>query len=268
MNKPKYSYNAINIIGGILFIILILTSLFTNLRQLRFVLQYSHLPAVYWLGYLAFLVPVAVYILMAISLLANFRNPVFPGLIGLASLGLLILNIDSIFSLGILTAFPTLLNGLNYLLVCVLSYVCFYGAKSVRRTGIRVLWFLPALLFLLQQAASVANVLSYVGDDFQTLLVTLLGYIAGSILPTAAWILAGLWITAVPKTAGPVYTPPVYTPPVYTPPVYTPPVRPYTPPVQPQADVGEELKRFKDLLDAGVITQEDFDQKKKQLLGL
>ena len=30
----------------------------------------------------------------------------------------------------------------------------------------------------------------------------------------------------------------------------------------------EELKTFKELLDSGVITQEEFDAKKKQLLGL
>ncbi len=30
----------------------------------------------------------------------------------------------------------------------------------------------------------------------------------------------------------------------------------------------DELKKFKDLLDNGVITQEEFDEKKKQLLGL
>ena len=30
----------------------------------------------------------------------------------------------------------------------------------------------------------------------------------------------------------------------------------------------EELKKFKDLLDAGVISQEEFDAKKKQLLGI
>ena len=30
----------------------------------------------------------------------------------------------------------------------------------------------------------------------------------------------------------------------------------------------EELKKFKDLLDAGVITAEEFEAKKKQLLGL
>ena len=30
----------------------------------------------------------------------------------------------------------------------------------------------------------------------------------------------------------------------------------------------DELKKFKDLLDAGIISQEEFDAKKKQLLGL
>lgn len=34
------------------------------------------------------------------------------------------------------------------------------------------------------------------------------------------------------------------------------------------SDYTEELKKIKDLLDAGVITQEEFDAKKKQLLGL
>ena len=30
----------------------------------------------------------------------------------------------------------------------------------------------------------------------------------------------------------------------------------------------EQLKRLKDLLDSGVLTQEEFDAKKKQILGL
>ncbi|MBQ4158616.1 MAG: SHOCT domain-containing protein [Clostridia bacterium] len=30
----------------------------------------------------------------------------------------------------------------------------------------------------------------------------------------------------------------------------------------------DELKEYKDLLDAGILTQEEFDAKKKQLLGL
>lgn len=38
--------------------------------------------------------------------------------------------------------------------------------------------------------------------------------------------------------------------------------------VQAALSPAEELKKFKDLLDCGVITQEEFDAKKKQLLGL
>ena len=33
-------------------------------------------------------------------------------------------------------------------------------------------------------------------------------------------------------------------------------------------DPTEELRKYKKLLDDGIITQEDFDQKKKVLLGL
>lgn len=36
----------------------------------------------------------------------------------------------------------------------------------------------------------------------------------------------------------------------------------------PQVDVAEEIKKFKDLLDMGAITQEEFDAKKKELLHL
>ena len=35
-----------------------------------------------------------------------------------------------------------------------------------------------------------------------------------------------------------------------------------------QISPAEELKKFKELLDMGVITQEEFDAKKKELLGL
>ena len=36
----------------------------------------------------------------------------------------------------------------------------------------------------------------------------------------------------------------------------------------PKNDEADQLKKYKDLLDSGVITQEEFDAKKKQLLGL
>ena len=36
----------------------------------------------------------------------------------------------------------------------------------------------------------------------------------------------------------------------------------------PKSDEADQIKKYKDLLDSGVITQEEFDAKKKQLLGL
>lgn len=41
-----------------------------------------------------------------------------------------------------------------------------------------------------------------------------------------------------------------------------------TPKVTPQQSNADELKKYKELLDMGAITQEEFDAKKKQLLGL
>lgn len=62
-------------------------------------------------------------------------------------------------------------------------------------------------------------------------------------------------------------TPSVDTAPVYQAPVtHEPPVT--EPLVQPQQDVVAQMKQFKELLDSGIITQEEFDAKKKQLLDL
>ena len=36
----------------------------------------------------------------------------------------------------------------------------------------------------------------------------------------------------------------------------------------PTISAADELKKFKELLDSGIISQEEFDAKKKQLLGL
>ena len=39
-------------------------------------------------------------------------------------------------------------------------------------------------------------------------------------------------------------------------------------PYQSQVSAADEIKKFKELFDMGIITQEEFDAKKKQLLGL
>ncbi len=70
----------------------------------------------------------------------------------------------------------------------------------------------------------------------------------------------------------PVETPVVVEQPVETPVVVEQPTEAPAQAEQPAAPVGssniEEIKVFKELLDSGVITQEEFDLKKKELLGL
>lgn len=39
-------------------------------------------------------------------------------------------------------------------------------------------------------------------------------------------------------------------------------------PAAPATSSVDEIKRYKELLDTGILTQEEFDAKKKQLLGL
>ena len=43
---------------------------------------------------------------------------------------------------------------------------------------------------------------------------------------------------------------------------------PYCPPSNAGQSAADELKKYKDLLESGTITQEEFDAKKKQILGL
>ncbi len=47
---------------------------------------------------------------------------------------------------------------------------------------------------------------------------------------------------------------------------YRPNSIPYTPPTQLSA--ADELKQYKDLHDQGIITEEDFEKKKKQIMGI
>ena len=68
------------------------------------------------------------------------------------------------------------------------------------------------------------------------------------------------------RAAAPVYSAPINDVPVDAEPVNVAPAAPFE--AEKPRDVVEELKRYKDLLDSGILTQEEFDAKKKQLLGL
>ena len=42
----------------------------------------------------------------------------------------------------------------------------------------------------------------------------------------------------------------------------------YTPSMTNISSVADEIKKYKELLDSGILTQEEFDKKKKELLNL
>ena len=74
----------------------------------------------------------------------------------------------------------------------------------------------------------------------------------------------------VARAYAPTYVPPVYTPPYA--PVYTPTPTPAPAPEEnsgKKADfIASELRKCKAMLDEGLITEEDYNQKKNQLLNL
>lgn len=142
------------------------------------------------------------------------------------------------------------------------------------------LWFLPGVLKVLHTlpwCVYYLNLYSWNRALARDLVVL---NIMDTIVPTVAWLMLGLWfkqcwkaeVAAVQAAqeayipAQPVYQEPVYEAPVYEEPVYVAPAEP-APAAAPQKTT-DELREYKQLLDDGVITQEEFDAKKKQLLGL
>lgn len=192
---------------------------------------------------------------------------------------------------------PRLVDLLGHTALLILAAVVLLSKKS----RLRVLLFLPALLVLISYFITPVT-----GFLFQRLFDLIwspgmfrfsLDYISilfFNAVYVAAVLLAGLGCAfpAVPdeKQAVPYSGPvpdPVYAPgsayvpgpgyvlgPGYAPGLVYTPAPAYTPgpaqdaPSKVSAGVVEELKRYKELLDADVITQEEFDGKKKQLLNL
>ena len=168
------------------------------------------------------------------------------------------------------------------LILLLLALGCLPRAgERLKRWGLR-LWLLPAILAVLGYYA-----IPYVIRTFYRQINDIFGVFPFSnangiyALSGVGWLLAGLWMAfpegMVQRSAAPAApTQPVAAPPVY------PAAPPY--PQQPQQgtvprqgatpqqggrpDAAEELKKFKELLDMGAITQEEYDEKKKQLLGL
>lgn len=108
---------------------------------------------------------------------------------------------------------------------------------------IQYIWFLPAAFSLVEEAYG------YIFLDYRlTLRYALLAiFIVGSYLFVGLWLKADTYVAPSRKIATP---------------------RQIAHSASPESDTVDRLKELKELLDTGVLTKEEFDAKKKQILGV
>lgn len=150
---------------------------------------------------------------------------------------------------------------INYLsLGNLCDFVAYAGAVvlialSIKgNSAVKKIWFVPALVLL------VGCVIGWIKYGSFRYLSVQWRPILFSIVEIAALLFAGMWLKedAMPAEAAPVNEYATFNPQA----VCSAPA--------PSSTIGgaDKLKMYKDLLDSGVLTQEEFDAKKKQILGL
>ena len=248
------------------------------------------------LGYVLNILEILSWLLPAAALLIGRRNAILPA----AFLFPLLYRAYDIFRLshsanvtahGVLRTlfslyYPELFFLAVNLILLLLALGCLPGAgERLKRWG-RRLWLLPALLAVLGYYA-----IPYVIRLFYRQIMDIFGISPYAdvngiyALSGVGWLLAGLWMAfpegLVQRAAPPAAPKQPMAAPSAQRPAPPPPVRPAAPPCPPLrqgtvpqqgaaqgVDQVEELRRYKALLDEGVITQEEFEAKKKQLLGI
>ena len=194
------------------------------------------------------LVAITVYIVLTVILFAKCTNAALPVIFGIYSV-LALLNVAyTVISTGelrfneiaqMLTAFVSRAFMVLYTSVFISDKKSLDKFKKVLRN----LRFIPVILVTFNVIFfSIAPLLTSDAHIVATLLLGIINIISG-ILSACNYILICNWITNPYKTVKNI-----------------------------QADThfsnADEIKKYKDLLDSGAITQEEFEAKKKQLLGL
>ena len=247
MTNNKYAKR--NIPAGVLALI------YGVLMVIFSVAQFSSNPAYYILNFLLGLLTA----FWAVTLLIGRRN----ALPSLAALVLAVFRLIYGIEWLALNPDPSALAVLNALLLIaaflLLAAVTFVGlqsrTESLRRL-VKTLWVLPAGLMALDVVSVMLRRLALYSEVFEEisfgiLLWNLLTVILPRVLLLLAMLFACQWAALGGETQEPGY-----------------PAAPFgAPPVGQGQDTAEILRRFKGLLDDGIITQEEFEAKKKQLLG-
>lgn len=240
---------------------------------------------------------------MTIAKISFIGNTVNYTLLCVCYLMRLIYQIGDIFSCSYLDSyfpylFQSFLAYLIYLTIDTLTVIAFIIAirkvnSSDTHNNTRHQWKAPVILIAI---ANIINLIMFISREIEiaasnTTVIYIYNHFHYIINTTFGYIVVGIvcfaiYVHTLPygknKTPKPVFAEETSPEPVYTPPVEEIPAPQYTPApeipapapvdlVTPKTNakfVSGELVEYKKLLDMGIITQEEFDAKKKQLLGL
>jgi len=183
-----------------------------------------------------------------------------------------------------MTTMP-LLRVIAFLLMLLFAVFAMKGNKERLGGFVRWLWLLPTLLLALAFSkhlvdGGILDMLSvFLSKRNVQLRPELMDALAHTFLILGVFFSSFAFRSFCKKTAAapvqPAYVPAAPQPAPYTPPVYEAPVQPrpapqYTAPAAPaprpvSQDVDKQLLAYKNLLDCGILTQEEYDQKVSEL---
>ena len=186
-----------------------------------------------------------IFILLAILLFVRKKNIAF-----LISPALAVI-MEAIYLIHYFSI-ENLLYIIVYIMLFVLLLINVIPSIKNKASATKFLCFIPAGLFFAM------HLYEWIRYGFFEALDVFWKYILFTLVDTAGYMFLGLWLKAtisIPEVT--VKMNPYATPPQST-----------IPQVQQVVGGADTLKIYKELLDFGAITQEEFDAKKKQILGL
>lgn len=153
------------------------------------------------------------------------------------------------------------ITSIIYLVASILLLAIVFSALK-EKYNLPRFWYLPAILYAISFIIVIFKDCQYymdeyscstLGEVFKDGFIEFEWILMWGIIPAAAYALVGLWLKVADH------------PPIPKPVNAAPAASPSCPS---QAEVIERLKEYKSLLDCGAITEEEFQKKKKEILGL
>ncbi len=236
------------------------------------------------IAYLIIAIVVAIFLFvgkstpfMAIPLLAMFGLNFLFSIVNLIDLAELYIrwiyryeDPEDVFSL--LQLFAEVISALSWFLLATMTLVMNLKDAESFRPFVKKTWWLPAVLqipaFMFVLGFAFVKLLYSIEYFFETLYVVPCFFVLVACFSLGKWLVSVQTEKTTVAVAEPVFVSDAvsisYTDevPVQVQTAATPII------VQQQTSAADELKKYKELLDMGAITQEEFDAKKKQILNL